>query len=79
MTKVYPKRVGGFDSTTMPRGKPTGVSGAMNIAASLEGGADISKSFGPAAPNPPRGSRTPAREVRVTRHGSGQTTTRTEN
>jgi hypothetical protein len=64
------------DATGFQRGKPSGIENAMSIAGSLESGCDISGRLG--SPDPKRGTKTPVREVRVTRRGGGQSTTRTE-
>jgi hypothetical protein len=52
---------GVVDTTTLPRGGPSGVVSAMNIAAPLESGTDISQTFGPDKQNPLRGLRPPTK------------------
>jgi hypothetical protein len=56
---------GVVDTKNMPSRKPSGITSAMSIDSPLETGVDISGRFGPAAPNPPRGSRTPTRSPQI--------------
>jgi hypothetical protein len=51
---------GVVEAKTLPRGKPSGIADAMNIAAPLESGIDITHAFGPDKLNPPRGLKPPA-------------------
>ena len=58
-------RTGVTDTRDFPRGKPGGITSAMNITSPLEAGVDISQRFGADRPNPPRGSRTPNRSPQI--------------
>jgi hypothetical protein len=75
-TETMARNKGVTDATGFQRGKPSGIENAMSIAGSLESGCDISGRLG--SPDPIRGTKTPVREVRVTRRGGGQSATRTE-
>jgi hypothetical protein len=54
------RTTGVVDTKNLPRGKPSGIANAMNIAAPLESGIDITQTFGPNKSNPPRGLKPPA-------------------